>query len=100
MVARKEPRLLPRSGHIDDGVYENYRSSPSSRIPSLETPFTNPLISLKDLTGMRWTTPSFSITASFWPGFSLIRSRISLGITTWYFGETVTVAMLDFQPYY
>ena len=32
----------------------------------------------------------YSIVATFWPGLILSFSRTSLGMTTWYFGDTVT----------
>jgi hypothetical protein len=73
---------LPEVFYPARRVYQNQRWLPSSRRPLLLIPATIPFSSFNGRTGIRCTTPSFSTTATFWPGFSFKRSRTSAGMTT------------------
>src|ERR1035437_1729825 len=67
----------------------------ASRTKSLSMPRRKPRIWLTGTIGTSSTRSPYWTTCSFWPGRRPSDSRMRLGITTWYFGDTVTESITD-----
>jgi len=61
---------------------------------SVLIPLRNPFSSDISRSGISSIRPLYSMTFIFWPGRSCRESLIFFGMTTWYFGETVTVVIM------